>query len=89
MAVLVTAEVQGRTQQDYDGMFGALADGLRPAPGFILHAAHPVEGGWRVIEVWESKADANQYFEKQVAPHMPAGLESKRWVQPLHRVLKP
>lgn len=50
MAVLVTAEVPGQTQQGYDGMMGVLADALKQAKGFILHTAHPIEGGWRVIE---------------------------------------
>ncbi len=63
MAVLITAENQGQTQQGYDGMLGVLADSIKQAPGFILHTAHPVEGGWRVIEVWESKDDANRFLQ--------------------------
>lgn len=87
MAVLVTAEVQGQTQQGYDGMFTVLADGLKQAPGFILHTAHPIEGGWRVIEVWNSKAEANQFFAKHVAPNLPPGIHPKRSVQELHSLL--
>lgn len=48
MAVLITAEVKGQTREGYDGMLGKLAEWLKQAPGFILHTAHPVEGGWRV-----------------------------------------
>ena len=55
MAVLVTAEVAGQTQQGYDGMLAALAESIKAAPGFVLHSAHPVEVGWRVIEVWETR----------------------------------
>jgi hypothetical protein len=87
MAVLVTAEVQGQTQQGYDGMFSVLAESLKQAPGFILHTAYPVEGGWRVIEMWESKAEANQYFAKNVAPNLPPGIHPKRTVQELHSLL--
>lgn len=87
MAVLVSAEVQGQTQQGYDGMFTVLAHGLKQAPGFILHTAHPIEGGWRVIEVWNSKAEADQFFAKHVAPNLPPGIHPKRSVQELHRLL--
>ena len=87
MAVLVTAEVQGQTQQGYDAMFSALGEGLKQAPGFVLHSAHPVEGGWRIIEVWDSKAQANQYFAKNVAPNLQPGIHPKRSVQELHSLL--
>jgi quinol monooxygenase YgiN len=87
MAVLVTAEVQGQTQLGYDGMFSVLSDGLKQAPGFVLHTAHPIEGGWRIIEVWNSKAEANQYFAKNVAPDLPPGIHPKRSVQELHSLL--
>jgi hypothetical protein len=89
MAVLVTAEVQGQTQQGYDGMFAALADPLKQAPGFVLHTAYAVEGGWRIVEVWKSKAEANQYFAKYVAPNLPPGIHPKRSVQELHSLLTP
>jgi hypothetical protein len=87
MAVLVTAEVQGQTQQGYDGMFAALADVEKQAPGFLLHTAHPIEGGWRIVEIWESKADANQFFAKHVAPNLPPAIHPKRSVQELHSLL--
>ena len=37
MAVLVTAEVPGQTQQGYDGMLSVLESAIKQAPGFILH----------------------------------------------------
>lgn len=87
MAVLITAEVQGQTQQGYDGMFSMLSGGLKQAPGFVLHTAHPIEGGWRIIEVWESLTDANQFFAKYVAPNLPPGIRPKRSVQELHSLV--
>jgi hypothetical protein len=89
MAVLVTAEVQGQTQQGYDGMLGLVANGLKQAPGFILHTAHPIEGGWRVMEIWESKHDANEFFAKYVHPNLPPGIQPRRSFQDLHSLVKP
>lgn len=89
MAVLITAEVAGQTQQGYDGMLQFLEEIIKVAPGFILHTAHPIEGGWRVIEVWETKEAANQFFAKYVAPNLPPGIRPKRTVQELHSLVKP
>jgi hypothetical protein len=88
MAVLVTAEVPGQTEPGYDGMLVALEGALKQAPGFILHTAHPVEGGWRVVEVWNTKAQANEWYAKHVAPNLPPGVHPKRTVQELHSLVK-
>ena len=53
-------------------MLNVLADLARQAGGFILHTAYRTDDHWRVIEVWQSKAAANQFFARHVAPH-PAG----------------
>ena len=88
MAVLVTAEVPGQTEQGYDGMLALLATALKQAPGFILHTAHPIEGGWRILEVWESQKEASDFFAKFVHPNLPPGIKPKRTVQALHRLVK-
>jgi hypothetical protein len=88
MAVLVTAEVPGQTEQGYDGMLAALGSRLKQAPGFVLHTAYPVEGGWRVLEVWDSKTHANEWYAKNVAPNLPPGVYPKRSVQDLHSLLR-
>jgi hypothetical protein len=88
MAVLVTAEVTGQTQQGYDGMLGMLQGPMKQAPGFILHAAHPVDGGWRILEMWDSKAQSNEWYAKNVAPNLPPGVHPKRTVQELHSLIQ-
>jgi hypothetical protein len=47
-----------------------------------------MEGGWRVIELWETKEAANQFFAKHVAPNLPPGIRPKRTVQELHSLVK-
>jgi hypothetical protein len=89
MTVLVTAEVAGQTPQGYDGMLGALRGRITGADGFIAHASHQVEGGWRVIEVWESKAQADRFFAREVAPNLPPGIHPKRVTQELHSWVTP
>ena len=90
MAVLVTAEVAGQTKEGYDGMLAAgLGDGIRRAKGFIIHMAAETPDGWRIIEVWDTADDANQFFAKFVHPNLPPGIKPKRSIQELHSVLTP
>lgn len=88
MAVLVTAEVPGQTQEGYDGMLAALAEPLRQAKGFIAHGAGAGPEGWRVFEVWESQEDANQFFAKYVHPNLPEGVKPKRSYLELHNLIR-
>ena len=89
MAVLVTAEVAGQTTEGYDGMLGMLEGGLRAAPGFVLHSGHPIDGGWRILEVWRSKEEANAFFAKYVHPNLPPGIKPRRTFQELHSCVTP
>jgi hypothetical protein len=72
MAVLMTAQIPGATKEMIDGLRPVLDD-IRPANGFIIHTNGPVPGGWRVIEVWESQADFEAWFEASVKPAFPEG----------------
>jgi len=89
MAVIVIAEVHGQTESGYDGMLNVLADRARRADGFLLHGAYCVEGSWRVVEVWKSKAEADRFFAKEVAPNLPPGVRPKRSVHEAHSLVMP
>ena len=78
MAVLVTAEVPGQTQEGYDHMLAVLTPALRQAKGFIAHGAGPAGAGWRVFEIWESQDDATEFFAKYIQPNLPEGVKPKR-----------
>jgi hypothetical protein len=80
-------EVPGQTREGYGGMIAALGEVMRQAPGYILHMSHPTEDGWRVIEVWRSKAEATQFFAAYVAPNLPPGVRPKRTFYELHNLV--
>jgi hypothetical protein len=43
--------------------------GLEGPAGGIAHLAGPnPDGGWRVIEVWESEEDAQRFLEERLRP---------------------
>ncbi|MFG2125432.1 hypothetical protein [Streptomyces sp. NPDC048710] len=74
MAIIVTFDIPGVGQELYDACINRLTEGGEftsladiPAPGLISHAAGPVDGGWRVVDVWESE-EALQNFSKILLP---------------------
>lgn len=87
MAVIVTAEVPGQTTEGYDGMMGALGPLLRDAKGFIAHGAGPDGDGWHVFEIWETAADATDFFAKYIQPNLPPGVKPKRTLRELHNLV--
>jgi heme-degrading monooxygenase HmoA len=72
MAVLMTAQLPGATQEMIDGMRPVL-DEIRGQKGFVIHTNGPVPDGWRVVEVWDSQADFEAWFEAYVKPAFPEG----------------
>jgi len=56
----------------YHGAHGEVLAALdgRKADGLLCHIAKPVDGGFEVIEVWESEADAVRFNEQVVVPAM-------------------
>ncbi|MEU7298135.1 hypothetical protein AB0A76_33920 [Streptomyces exfoliatus] len=66
MAVIITVEIPGGTQEQYEETTQLLqaAEWFPPA-GFIAHAAGPDgSGGWRVVDFWESEDDFRAFAEK-------------------------
>jgi hypothetical protein len=70
MAVGLWFEIPGMTQEQYDA--AVAAGGLENSlpPGQIFHVAGPMEGGWRVIDVWESRADFDRFAEETLESAM-------------------
>jgi hypothetical protein len=74
MAVLITDELPGMTREMYEGLHAVLEGPTSTAPGFVLHAAGPIDGGRRVNELCEeSQQDRDAFFAEHVIPLMPAG----------------
>ena len=85
MPVLMIAEVPELTEEIYGGMIGQLMPLMRASQGFIAHAGGPnPTGGWRVVEIWESEEDGQNWFNDNVKPNLPPGIEPNRIYHPLH-----
>jgi hypothetical protein len=68
MAVVVVNEVEGAGQEFYDQVNtkvmpeGKLPDGLK------IHVAGPTDNGWRVINVWDSEEQFQQFRDEKLVP---------------------
>lgn len=75
MAVLVTAHLPFVTKDVIDAMRPVL-DEIRHQKGFIIHTNGMEPDGWRVVEVWDSQADFQAWFEAHVRPALPEGTQT-------------
>ena len=87
MAILITTKVKGQTAEGYDQISAFLHELVKNAPGFILHSAYQGEEDWTVMEVWDSRENADRFFSEAVAPNLPKGIVPKRAYRELHSVV--
>ena len=78
MAELLILEFEGFGSDVYDKVNGILGidqstgEGDWP-PGLISHAAGAVDGGWRVVEVWNSQADQEAFMRSRLGEALQKG----------------
>ncbi len=66
MAIAFLLEWPGVTQAQYDAVVKELDLGGRVAPGGVFHVAGPVDGGWRVVDVWESQEVFDSFLREKL-----------------------
>jgi hypothetical protein len=62
MAVCMIFDAPGVSQAQYEQVRNEVTSGDRPPDGAIYHVAGPTEGGWCVVEVWESREAFDRFF---------------------------
>lgn len=91
MAVGIRLKLHGVTEEQFDAMDAAIGKG--PFDGLIFHASGPVEGGWGVLDFWESRAHFDAFISGHVMPAMAASGSSGPPPDihefPVHEFLKP
>jgi hypothetical protein len=85
MSVLMIAEQPNLDEGTYVSMLELLMPLLRSAKGFISHAGGPSPaGGIRLIEIWESEADSQSFFNQNLKPNLPPGVVPDMTYYELH-----
>lgn len=68
MAVGLRIKFEGATQEQYEAVNTQMNVEGDPPEGLIFHAAGPIEGGWGVIDFWESRAQFDSFLGSRIAP---------------------
>lgn len=72
MATGVVIEIPGGTREQYDALFervmGVPVDQASNAEGGLVHIAGPMDGGWRIIDIWENREVAERFINERIAP---------------------
>lgn len=62
----IVFDVPGGTQEMYDKAMVELNLDANPAKGLVSHNAGPNPGGWSVVDIWQSQADFQHFFDTRL-----------------------
>ena len=62
MAIAMLVEIPGLTQEQYEAAAQIVNQSGPTLGGALIHGAGPMEGGCRVVEVWESQEAADAFY---------------------------
>ena len=68
MSVIVSAVAPGLNAEMYEAITAKVMPGDQLPDECQLHVAGPVEQGWRVITVWESREAFDRFREDKLLP---------------------
>jgi hypothetical protein len=70
MAVVLVNEIQGGDQRFYEQVTSRVMPNDQLPDGCRDHIAGPIDGGWRVITVWDSDEDFQRFRTEKLIPAM-------------------
>ena len=72
MGVLVIAEIPGGTADQDDAMVQTLGLTHNPPQGVRTRLAGPMNGGWRIVSLWDSRDLFQSFVEDRLKPALDA-----------------
>lgn len=91
MAVVLVQQGQGLTRENYDEVVRRMTGKARmespadwPAEGLLVHATGEAEGGFRVVDVWESEEAVQRFAETLMPILREVGVEAEPEIYPAH-----
>ena len=66
MAVAMLLEWPGETQEQYERLMDLVGLEADPPDGGIFHVGGPMEGGWRVLDIWESEEAFERFANERL-----------------------
>lgn len=91
MAVLVISQNPGGTAEQDEAIMRQMGVIENPPAGVLVRAAGPVEGGWRIISIWESQEAFDTFRRDRLEPAFrQVGRQVPQFeITPLHSVRFP
>jgi hypothetical protein len=68
MAIGLRLKFSGGTQEQYEAVHTHMDIDADPPAGLIFHSAGPIEGGWGVIDFWESREAFDAFAGGRLMP---------------------
>ena len=91
MAVVLVHQGPGLTRESYEETVRRLTGGGSlespadwPVEGLLVHAAGEAEGGFRVVDVWESEEAVQRFGETLIPILREVGVETAPEMYPAH-----
>jgi len=72
MAVGIRLKLAGVTADQMDALNAAIDPEGNPPDGLVFHSSGPVDGGWGVLDFWESREHFDRFSEERIGPAMAA-----------------
>lgn len=90
MAIIAVFEVPGMTADQFDEVWARLEEAGQAKPeGRTFHVAGPAEGGWLVVDVWESEERLGRFAETLMPVLAGVGVTPPRpRIHPVHYLLQ-
>jgi hypothetical protein len=72
VAVGIRIKLEGVTADQFEVMERSVDPDSNPPEGLIFHASGPIDGGWGVIDFWESRALFDRFAADRIGPAVAA-----------------
>jgi hypothetical protein len=89
---LTTIDIEGLTPEEYRSILDKMGVETHPDAHIYLHLTAPIEGGFRVIEIWDSTEAFEAFLKNRLGPaNETLGIKrtAKITVKPLHNFFAP
>jgi len=70
MAVGIRLKLDGGTAEQMDRLNKEINPDGNPPAGLLFHASGPIDGGWGVIDFWESREHFDRFAAERIGPAM-------------------
>jgi hypothetical protein len=75
MTIGIRITLPGVTQEQFDRVNALIDPKNNPPEGIVFHASGPVDGGWGVVDFWETREDFDAFQGRIGASAEAAGVQ--------------